>query len=164
MFAAKMIKAVQNRLKAAMMSETLYNTEILRLAVSIAGQQRLATPHGSAERRSAICGSRVTVDVRLDTAGHIAELGLEVKACALGQAAAALFAAHGAGRNLSELLVARAALTDYLAGMRADPGEWPGLELFAPARPHGARHASIRLVFEAAVAAVEAAQLQAKAA
>ena len=141
------------------MTAALYNSTILRLATSIPHQQRLAAPQATAERRSPICGSRVTVDVMLDDAGRVAAIGQEVRACALGQASAALMGEHAIGRTLPELEAARDALTAFLAGTRDDPGEWPGLEIFAPARPHSARHPSIRLAFEAiAAAAAEAVQ------
>lgn len=144
------------------MSAALYNTQILKLATSIPHQERLASPHGTSERRSPICGSRVTVDVVLDGNGRIAELGQEVRACALGQASASLMGAHAVGRTGAELEAARDALAAFLAGTRDDPGEWPGLEIFAPARAHSARHASIRLAFEAvAEAAARAASAEA---
>ncbi len=127
----------------------LYNAKILRLATSIPHQQRLADPQATVEKRSPVCGSRVTVDVAVDDRGRVAALGQEVRACALGQASAALMGEHAIGRSPAELAAARDALTAFLAGERDDPGDWPGLEVFAPARPHGARHASIRLAFEA---------------
>jgi NifU-like protein involved in Fe-S cluster formation len=139
------------------MSAALYNSTILRLATSIPHQQRLADAQASADRRSPICGSRVTVDVRLDADGRVVELGQEVRACALGQASAALMGEHAIGRTLAELDAARDALTAFLAGAREDPGDWPGLEIFAPARPHSARHPSIRLAFEAVAEATRAA-------
>lgn len=139
------------------MSAALYNSTILRLATAIPYQQRLADAQASAERRSPICGSRIIVDVRLDSEGRIAELGQEVRACALGQASAALMGEHAIGRSLPELDAARDALTKFLAGEREDPGDWPGLEIFAPARPHSARHPSIRLAFEAVAEAAHAA-------
>lgn len=131
------------------MAATLYNNEILRLATAIPHQHRLDDPQASAERRSPVCGSRVIVDVRVDATGRIAALGQEVRACALGQASASLMGSHAVGRSVDELLAARDALAAFLAGDRDDPGDWPGLEIFAPARPHPARHASIRLAFEA---------------
>jgi NifU-like protein involved in Fe-S cluster formation len=136
------------------MSAALYNTQILRLATSIPHHARLAHAQGTSERRSPICGSRVTVDVVLDQQGRIAELGQEVRACALGQASASLMGAHAIGRTHAEIEEARDALADFLTGAREDPGSWPGLEIFGPARAHSARHASIRLAFEAAAEAV----------
>lgn len=139
------------------MSAALYNAEILRLATEIPHQARLDAPHASVEKRSPVCGSRVIVDVCIDSEGRIAALGQEVRACALGQASAALMARHALGRSAMELAAARDALTAFLAGEREDPGDWPGLEVLTPALPHKARHASIRLAFEAvADAAVQA--------
>jgi NifU-like protein involved in Fe-S cluster formation len=140
------------------MSAALYNSTILRLATAIPHQQRLSDAQASAERRSPICGSRVIVDVRLDSEGRVAALGQEVRACALGQASAALMGEHAIGRSLAELDAARDALTGFLAGERDDPGDWPGLDIFAPARPHSARHPSIRLAFEAIAEATRAAR------
>lgn len=140
------------------MSAALYNTTILRLAATIPYAEPLADPHGRAERRSPVCGSRVTTAVRLDEAGRVAALGQEVRACALGQASASLFGAHAIGRTPAELAAARDALAAFLAGERDDPGDWPGLEVFAPARAYSARHPSIRLAFEAAAEAAEQAR------
>lgn len=140
------------------MSAPLYNSTILRLAASIPHQQRLAAPQASVEKRSPVCGSRVTVDLALDDQGRVAELGQEVRACALGQASASLMGQAAIGKSVGELEAARDALTAYLAGKRADPGDWPGLDVFAPARAHSARHASIRLAFEAAAEAARIAQ------
>lgn len=133
----------------AKMSAPLYNTDILRLATSIPHHERLADPDASVERRSATCGSRVTVDVRMDDAGNIADLGLEVRACALGQASASLMAANAVGQNADALLQARDKLAAYLAGTDDDLAFWPGLSVLAPARDYPARHASIRLSFDA---------------
>jgi NifU-like protein involved in Fe-S cluster formation len=131
------------------MSAPLYNQTILRLAAGIPHHQRLPEAHATAEKRSPVCGSRVTVDVALDAEGRVAELGQEVRACALGQASAALMGEGAIGRTPAELASARDALGAFLKGERDDPGDWPGLEIFTPARPYAARHASIRLAFEA---------------
>jgi len=131
------------------MSATLYNAQILRLATSIPHQARLADPQATVSKRSPICGSRVTIDVAMDDEGRIAAIGQEVRACALGQASAALMGEHAIGRTTAELIAARDALAAFLVGERDDPGDWPGLGIFLPARPHAARHPSIRLAFEA---------------
>jgi NifU-like protein involved in Fe-S cluster formation len=137
-------------------SPVLYNSQILRLATSIAHHERLPAPDASVERRSPVCGSRVIVDVTLRE-GRVAALGQEVRACALGQAAASLMAAHAVGQTVDALETARDQLSAYLGGQRDDPGDWPGLDVFAPARAHSARHASIRLAFEAVAEAARAA-------
>ena len=93
------------------MSAALYNSQILRLATSIPHQTRLAAPQATISRRSPICGSRVTVDVVMDGEGRVADLGQEVRACALGQASAALMGEHAIGRTPDELAAARDALT-----------------------------------------------------
>jgi NifU-like protein involved in Fe-S cluster formation len=137
------------------MSAPLYNTALLKLAATIPHTDRLADPHATVEKRSPICGSRVTVDVKLDGEGRIAELGQLVRACALGQASASLMGAAAIGRDAGELAAARDALAGWLAGTRDDPGDWPGLDVLAPARDYPARHASIRLAFEAVAEAAE---------
>lgn len=130
------------------MNAPLYDTTILRLAASIPHLGRLAGADASAERRSTVCGSRVAVDVKL-VEGRVTALGLDVSACALGQASANLMARHAIGRTPEELAAARDALSAWLAGARPDPGDWPDLALLARALPHSARHAAIRLPFEA---------------
>ena len=135
----------------------LYNRDILRLAASIPHHKRLERPQASVEKRSPVCGSRVSVDVVMDGEGRLADLGQEVKACALGQASAALMGANAIGRSRTDLARARDELAAFLAGSREDPGDWPGLGLFRDARPYKARHPSIMLAFEAvAEAAAEA--------
>ena len=139
------------------MTAPLYNTEILRLAAQSARFTRLADPQASVEKRSPVCGSRIIVDVMMDSGARVSAVGGEVRACALGQAASALMAAHVVGLNADQIDDARDALGAFLEGSRDDPGAWPGLEIFTPARPHAARHASIRLAFEAVADAARAA-------
>lgn len=141
------------------MTGALYNRDILRLAASIPHHGRLEEPQASVEKRSPLCGSRVTVDVAVDDQGRVAALAQQVNSCALGQASASLMGAHALGRSGPELASARDSLAAYLAGDRDDPGPWPGLDVFREARPYKARHAAILLPFEAvAEAAAEAAR------
>jgi NifU-like protein involved in Fe-S cluster formation len=142
---------------ASIPTVTLYTRAILRLAASIPHMGRLERPQASAERTSRVCGSRVAVDLILNGEGKVAGLGLEVRACALGQASASLMANHAFGHTGAELVAARDALRFYLEGRRDDPGEWPGLAVFAEARRHAARHAAILLPFDAAADAATAA-------
>ncbi len=136
------------------MPDTLYNRDILRLAASIPNQRRLAQPMASCEKSSSVCGSRIIVDVVTDEEGRVTELGQQVRACALGQASAALMGGHVSGCKAPEIAEARDALAEYLKGDRDEPGDWPGLSIFADARRFPARHASILLAFEAAAEAV----------
>jgi len=140
------------------MNAPLYDTALLRLAATIPHQGRLPAPHTTVERRSPVCGSRIIVDVTLGGDGRVSALGLDVSACALGQASANLMASHAIGRTPEELAAARDALCAWLAGERADPGDWPGLDQLARALPHPGRHASIRLPFEAITEAAEKAR------
>ena len=98
------------------MSAPLYNTDILGLAASIPYQERLTDPMGSAEKRSPVCGSRVTVDVDLDPDGNVRAVGMLVRACALGQASSSLLAAEVIGKSPEALAAARDALAAWLAG------------------------------------------------
>jgi NifU-like protein involved in Fe-S cluster formation len=131
----------------------LYNRDILRLAASIPHLGRLDRPQASVEKNSPLCGSRVIVDLALNAEGRVIAVAQEVKACALGQASASLMGAHAVGRSRAELEEARDTLAAFLAGEREDPGDWPGLAIFAEARRYPARHASILLAFEAAAEA-----------
>lgn len=142
------------------MAGPLYNRDILRLAASIPHQARLEQAQGSAERRSAVCGSRVVVDVAVDGEGRVTALGQEVNACALGQASAALMGGHAIGRSLEELEAAREALAAFFAGERAEPGDWPGLDVLLVARPYPGRHRSILLPFEAVAEAARLAVME----
>jgi NifU-like protein involved in Fe-S cluster formation len=137
------------------MNAPLYNMEILRLAASVADRPRLEAPDAIVERRSPTCGSRVIVDVTLDADGRVNGFGQEVRACALGQASAALLGQNILGRDVQTISDAAKALREFLSGERDDPGNWPGLKVFAPARPHSARHASILLAFDAAAEAAQ---------
>lgn len=144
------------------MSAPLYNQQILRLAASTPAT-RLSAPMASVEKRSPVCGSRVTVDVDVDRDGRVAAIGMLVRACALGQASATLMAAQAVGKPTAELAAARDALTAWLAGAGTTP-DWPGIDIFTPALPHSARHASIRLAFEAVAEAAAIASANAQAA
>lgn len=136
----------------------LYTRDILRLAAHIPHLGPIEAAGARVERRSAVCGSRVAVAVRLDGEGRVAALGQEVSACALGQASAALMGAHAIGRDPVELARARDALAAFLKGETEDAGAWPGIGLLAAARAYPARHPSILLPFEAvAEAAAQAA-------
>lgn len=136
----------------------LYSGRILALAAAIPHQGRLPSPQGSARRRSPLCGSSITVDLVLDQ-GRIAEFAQEVKACALGQASAAIAGAVLPGRSRAEVQGAR----DQLAAMLRDGAAAPappfeGYEVLTPARAYQNRHASILLVLDATLDALQAAE------
>ncbi len=137
------------------MSEQLYNSAILRLASAIPHEGKLPDADASATRVSPICGSRVIAHVALDADGRVERFAHEVRACALGQASAAILGAGVIGRSADELAAARDGLAAYLKGEGGAP--WPELAVFEPARPYRARHPSISLAFEAAAEAAASA-------
>lgn len=135
------------------MSEALYTKDILRLAVSIPHEERLANPDGSAECRSKSCGSRVVVDVKLSGDGQISDLGIVVNACALGQASAAILASEAMGKTEDEIAKARNQLSSFLEGTSENIGEWDKMDRLEPVRGHKGRHAAVRLPYDAVLAA-----------
>jgi NifU-like protein involved in Fe-S cluster formation len=134
-------------------TEPLYTRDILRLAASIPHPGRLPDPEASVDKRAPVCGSTIVMDIALDGEGRVAAVGQVVKACAFGQASAALLGQHILGRTPNELADARDALGAWLAGTSDDPGAWPGLAILAPARRLSARHGAILLPFQAAAEA-----------
>ena len=141
----------------------LYSGRILALAADIPHLGRLPAPQGTARRRSPLCGSTLTADVVLRE-GRVAGFAQEVKACALGQASAAIAGGAMIGRSLAELRAARDALAAMLKeGGPVPPAPFDGYEVLLPARDYRNRHASILLALEAAVEAVETAEQAASA-
>ncbi len=141
----------------------LYSGRILALAADIPHLGRLPAPQGTARKRSPLCGSTLTAEVVLQD-GRVAGFAQEVKACALGQASAAIAGGAMIGRSLAELRAARDALAAMLKdGGPVPPAPFDGYEVLLPARDYRNRHASILLALEAAVEAVEAAEQAASA-
>ncbi len=139
------------------MIDDLYSAKILGLVANMPHAGRLADPQGSAEKVSKLCGSRIRVEVRVED-GRVADFAQEVRACALGQAAAAVLGANVIGARLEEIEVARDGLRAMLKlGAPAPEGRFSELSVLAPVKDYPARHASTMLAFEAAVEAVRAA-------
>ena len=131
------------------MIDELYSARILKAAANMPRAGRLAAPDASAEKVSKLCGSRVLVDVRLED-GRIADYAQEVKACALGQAAAAILGEHALGASVEEIESARDALRAMLKTGGAPPeGRFADLAMLAPVKDYPPRHASTMLAFEA---------------
>jgi NifU-like protein involved in Fe-S cluster formation len=136
----------------------LYSGRILALAADIPHLGRLPAPEGSARKRSPLCGSTVTVDVVMDR-GRVAEFAQDVKACALGQASAAVLGEVVLGRSRAELEQARDALEAMLTASGPVPAApFQGYEVLIPARDYKNRHASILLALEATCEAVAQAE------
>lgn len=136
----------------------LYSARILALAADMPRLERLEHPDATVKRRAPLCGSTVTVDVAC-TDGRISAYGQDVKACALGQAAASVVGANIVGTTIDEVRAARDALKDMLKNDGPAPSApFEGLEVLRPAREYKNRHASILLTLEASVEALEMAQ------
>ncbi len=137
------------------MIDDLYSSRILALAANMPRAGRLPDPEGSAEKTAKLCGSTIIVDVKLDEAGTVCDFAQDVRACALGQASAAVLGDRIIGAQLSELEVARDALRNMLkAGGPAPTGRFSDLAVLGPVKDYPARHASTLLAFDAAVEAV----------
>ncbi|MDX5330382.1 MAG: iron-sulfur cluster assembly scaffold protein [Caulobacteraceae bacterium] len=136
------------------MIDELYSAKLLTLAANMPRAGRLTAPDGSAERVAKLCGSKVIVDVAMD-GEQVADFAQDVKACALGQASAAVLGAQVVGASLAEIEMARDAFRAMLkAGGPPPEGRFSDLAMLAPVKDYPARHASTLLAFEAAAAAV----------
>jgi NifU-like protein involved in Fe-S cluster formation len=142
-----------------MLSE-VYNKRILELAGNIPRLGRLATPDASATAHSRLCGSTVTVDLRMD-GDTVTDFAHEVKACALGQASSSIMAHHIVGAKAPELRKLRETVRQMLKENGSPPdGNWADIAVLEPVRDYKARHASTMLTFDAVVSAID--QIEAK--
>jgi NifU-like protein involved in Fe-S cluster formation len=136
----------------------IYNSRILELAANIGGVERLADADATATAHSKLCGSTVTVDLKMD-GEVVAAFGQTVKACLLGQAAASVMARNIIGTRAEELREVGGAMRRMLKQGGAPPaGRWVDLAVLQPVKDYKARHASTLLVFDAVEAAIAAAQ------
>lgn len=106
---------------------------------------------GTARSRS--CGSTIEIGLSLDSGGKLAALGLKPHACAVGQAAASIFAKNAVGRDEADIRAARAAVAQWLVG-DGKPPDWPDVRLLDRARDYPARHGAILLAWDAALDAL----------
>lgn len=138
------------------MLNDVYNTRILELAGNIPRIGRLPAPDATATAHSKLCGSTVTVDLKMkgDTVSDFAH---EVKACALGQASSSIMARHVVGAHASELRELRESVRRMLKENGSPPGgKWEDIRVLEPVRDYKARHASTLLTFDAVVSAIDA--------
>ena len=144
------------------MIDDLYSAKVLKLVANIPHTGRLAAPDASSEKISKLCGSRILVDLKVDD-GRVSDFAQEVKACALGQAAAAVLGAHVIGATPDEIEMARDALRAMLKSNGPAPqGRFSELSVLEAVKDYPARHTSTMLAFEAAAEAARTAA-QAKA-
>jgi SUF system NifU family Fe-S assembly protein len=143
------------------MLNDVYNSRILELAGNIPHLGRLADPDATATAHSKLCGSTVTVDLKMD-ADTVTDFAHDVKACALGQASSSIMARHVVGSKADELRELRETVRRMLKENGAPPasGKWADIAVLEPVRDYKARHASTLLTFDAVVKAIE--QIEAK--
>ena len=131
------------------MTPELYNKEILGLAANMTHTERLPNPDVTATKTSRICGSKVTVDLKLED-GVVVAYAHAPKACALGQASCALAADIMEGQTEESCLKAAEQMAAMLKENGPPPeGAWEVFKIFEPARDISSRHASIMLPFDA---------------
>jgi NifU-like protein involved in Fe-S cluster formation len=137
------------------MIDELYSARILKLAANMPHSGRLAAPQGTGERVAKLCGSKAVVDVTLDDEGRIIAFAQDVKACALGQAAAGVLGESVIGASADEIAAARDAMTAMLkAGGDGPEGRFEGLRALKLVADYPARHASTMVAIEATLDAV----------
>ena len=140
------------------MIDDLYSGRILAAAANMPRAGRLAAPDGSAEKIAKLCGSSIVADVVL-TDGRVSDFAQEVKACALGQAAASVLGAHIIGATPKEIEMARDQFRAMLKqGGPSPTGRFSDLSMLEPVKDYPPRHASSLLAFDAAVEACRLAQ------
>ena len=137
------------------MLNDVYNAKILDLAGNIPRLGRLDHPDASATAHSKLCGSTVTIDLKMAD-GKVSDFAHDVKACALGQASSSIMARHVVGSSPDELRSLRETVRKMLKENGAPPsGKWADIALLEPVRDYTARHASTLLTFDAVVKAVD---------
>lgn len=137
------------------MLNDIYSRRILELAADIPHLGRLPAPDASATARSKLCGSTVTVYVKLE-GNVVTAFAHEVKACALGQASSSIMGRNIIGATIDELREVRDAASRLLKLQGEPPeGKWEDLKVLEPLRDYKARHASILLTFDAVVDALD---------
>jgi NifU-like protein involved in Fe-S cluster formation len=133
----------------------VYNSRILELAGNIPRLGRLSAPDASATAHSKLCGSTVTIDLKME-GDTVTDFAHDVKACALGQASSSIMARHVIGARADELRSLRENVRRMLKENGAPPsGEWADIAVLEPVRDYKARHASTMLTFDAVVSAID---------
>ena len=142
------------------MINDVYNKRIIELAGNIPRLGRLSDAQASATAHSKLCGSTVTVDLKME-GDQVTDFAHEVKACALGQASSSIMARNVIGAKAEELRNLRETVRRMLKENGTPPeGKWADIAVLEPVRDYKARHASTLLTFDAVVDAVN--QIEAK--
>ncbi|WP_176085170.1 iron-sulfur cluster assembly scaffold protein [Martelella sp. HB161492] len=136
------------------MMDDIYSAKILSYAGNLTRSGRLEAADCSADALSRLCGSRMTVYLKLEH-GRISDFSHEVKACALGQAAASIMANTIIGATPAEIRLAREAMRAMLKdGGDGPDGRFAEMRCLQPVKDYPARHGSVMLTFEATVKAL----------
>ncbi|MBQ0816740.1 MAG: iron-sulfur cluster assembly scaffold protein [Hyphomicrobiaceae bacterium] len=139
--------------------DDIYSQQLLQLAAAMPRTERLSMPDATAKAHSKLCGSRVEIDLVMN-GDVVADYGQTVRACLLGQTAAAIMGREIVGSTATELREVGVVMRKMLKQDGPPPsGKWADLALLEPVRDYGARHASTLLVFDAledAMAQIEA--------
>lgn len=131
------------------MLDDIYSPRILELAANIPATERLAEPDATATAHSKLCGSTVSIDLRMQ-GDTVTGYGQTVKACLLGQAASSIMARNVIGAKADELRAVGSQMRKMLKENGPPPnGKWADLAVLEPVRDYKARHASTLLVFDA---------------
>lgn len=139
-----------------MSADKLYTPELLALTVELANWPAVETLPLHGDARSKTCGSTLGMNLGLTPDRRIETLGMRVRACAVGQAAAAIFARHAPGRDRAAITAAHDRIEAWLEG-EAPIADWPDLTMLAGARDYPGRHGAILLPWKAAIAALSSA-------
>lgn len=131
------------------MATVLYTPEILGLATGLAAWPWDEAMALKGTARSTTCGSTLALGLETDCAGRISRVAIKPQACAIGQAAAAVFAGGAVGRDAAAIDAAAEAIFAWLT-QRGPTPDWRGIEALAPARDYPARHGAILLPWQAA--------------
>ncbi len=133
----------------------LYTNNILELASTIPITTRLKQPEVTVTKRTAICGSSITLDLNISDS-KISEIGLDIKACALGQASACIFLTHAVGTDIKIISELRKNLKMFLdVGAFLIKEPFARYKYFEPAQKVPYRHDSVLLILDASIEALQ---------
>ena len=131
-------------------SAALYSPELLGVAIALADYPLSKTLESRGSARSRSCGSTIELGLNIDQRGLIETVGMRVSACAVGQAAAAIFASSAAGQDRSSVMATIKQIDEWLGGDGSLPS-WPDFAVLLVARAHQGRHDALRLPWQAAL-------------
>lgn len=134
----------------------LYSPELLALSAALADYPLVDDFQFNAEASSRTCGSAINIGLDTDFSGNVRRIGMQVRACAVGQSSAAIFAQGITGRSATQIEKVSGQLRAWLQSGGPQP-DWPGIEALQPALPYPGRHDAIVLPWRAAMQALSTA-------